>query len=218
MRCSEFREHHCAFVDDTLAGVELVRMQGHVNECCKCAELDARVRRSLMLARSLPTIEPSADFARKLEVKLQACRNQREEVVYSNFRAVATIGAVASLLMIGYMAESLRTGHSEGTRQSVARDIVLPPVIAMADRPIQDTRPDPSAGELRSTHRSAELASTLSQPEIVAGSGLSVMPPAGNGAVPEIIASVSAGMPLWPAALFAEQAPIHFVSYRKTVH
>ena len=30
MRCSEFRDLHCSFVDDTLAGVELVRMQAVV--------------------------------------------------------------------------------------------------------------------------------------------------------------------------------------------
>jgi len=27
-----------------------------------------------------------------------------------------------------------------------------------------------------------------------------------------VVASVSSGMPLWPAALIAEQAPMHFVN------
>lgn len=34
----------------------------------------------------------------------------------------------------------------------------------------------------------------------------------GSGPAPEMIAAVPAGLPLWTAALFAEQTPVHFVS------
>jgi hypothetical protein len=83
--------------------------------------------------------------------------------------------------MLGYVTESLLR-----ERPRVARDIVLAPVIAMADRPLESE-----------------------QPEIV---GLKGVP------APEIIASVSAGMPIWPAALLAEQGALHFANYQKTVH
>jgi len=43
MDCREFCEQHLAFVDDTLAGVELVRMQGHIAECESCAKHDAKL-------------------------------------------------------------------------------------------------------------------------------------------------------------------------------
>ena len=239
MHCSEFRESHCAFVDDTLAGVELVRMQGHIAECGACAELDARVRRSLMWARSIPLIEPSVDFSRKLEAKLRACREEGfNEATSSNFRAVAAIGAVASLLMLGYMAESLRVeyervhGRTHGT--PVARDVVLSPVVAMGHGSAAGPAATPAAKRISLTdgavavaptasagRRSAGSAgrNTLPPAEIVSGSGRGVVPVSGNEPVaPEIIASVSAGMPIWPAALFAEQAPLHYAGLRKTVH
>jgi len=217
MQCTEFREHHCAFVDDTLAGVELVRMQRHVAECAKCAEQDARVRRSLMWARSIRNIEPSADFAQRLEAKLQACRAQGMEAERrGNFRAVAAIGAVASLLMMAYVAESLHTGHAGTLTPPVARDVVLHPVVAMAP-PVTVSKETPAVASAQ-VPRTRGMA-RRPDAEIVSVSGLGAVP-VRNGAesAPEIIASVSAGMPLWPAALFAEQAPIHFVSYRKTVH
>jgi hypothetical protein len=225
MRCSEFREHHCAFVDDTLAGVELVRMQGHVTECAPCAELDARVRRSLMWVRSLPRVEPSAEFRHKLEAKLQACREEGlrvHEATGSNFRAVAAIGAVASLLMMGYMAESLHVqrANSRGAihETAVARDIVLPPVIAMAVMPAAIPSSGGRASRTLASSASAQHGA-LPPAEIVSGSGRGVVPVSGSEPVaPEIIASVSAGMPLWPAALFAEQAPLHYANLRKPVH
>ena len=176
MRCSEFREHHCAFIDDTLAGVELVRMQRHITECPACAEHDTRVRRSLMVARTIPMIELSPGFSRRLEARLRECRRDGEERSCVNFRTVAAVGAVASALMLGYISESLlrQTGSP--------KDIIFPPVVAMATPP----SPDP-----------AEIS------------------PAVVSQAPAIIASVSAGIPIWPAALFAEQVPIHFARYAK---
>jgi hypothetical protein len=136
MRCSEFRDQHCAFVDDTLAGVELIRMQGHITGCPECAAQDTKVRRSLMLAHSIPHIAPSPGFSGRLEERLRACKEKPDSVAcaeaYAHFQAVATIGVVASLLMLGYVANALyRTGMP-------SRDIVLPPVVAMADPPQPD--------------------------------------------------------------------------------
>jgi hypothetical protein len=76
MDCRDFQENHFAFVDDTLPGVELVGMQMHLNECEKCAKHDANVRRSLMLFRNLPSIEPSADFSLRLQQKLAQAKAQ----------------------------------------------------------------------------------------------------------------------------------------------
>lgn len=164
MRCSEFKDLHCSFVDDTLAGVELVRMQGHIAECADCARLDARVRRSLMLVRSLAPIEPSADFSSRLDARLRECRLSQARVSASGFRTVAAIGAIASLLMLGYVAETMRTVDQH------PMEIVLPPAIAMAVPP--DTTPAPS-----------------------------------------IVASVSTGIPIWPAAVLVEQGGLQTVSY-----
>jgi anti-sigma factor RsiW len=168
---------HCAYVDDTLAGVELVRMQRHIAECPECAEMDTRVRRSLMLVRNLPHIEPSADFSARLEARLRQCRFEEAQATRVSFRTVGVIGAVASVMMMAYMAESL---HLSGTTRA-PRDIVLPPVIAIATPP----------------SRAGSLA--------VAGPDTS--------SVPMIVGSMSAGMPMWSAALLAEPGGLQTVSY-----
>jgi hypothetical protein len=231
MRCSDFQELHCAFIDDTLAGVELVRMQTHRAECRECAERDTRVRRSLMAARSLPPIEPSADFTRKLEARLAACRAGADEPSCPHFRAVAAVGAIASIMMIAYVAQALQAHET----RSLGSDIVVSPVVAMAPRQLA---PQELHEERRSYARShntavmhrAEQGGTMPPAELVAGTQSGMVPmgtmndQAGTQRrrrqlpAPEIIASVSAGMPLWPAALFAEQGPMHFANTRRTVH
>ena len=57
MNCREFRRKHDAYIDDTLSGVELDAMARHRSLCDSCARLDTRVRRALLVAHNLPTIE-----------------------------------------------------------------------------------------------------------------------------------------------------------------
>ncbi|MEO6864436.1 MAG: hypothetical protein ABI229_03195 [Gemmatimonadaceae bacterium] len=109
-------------------------------------------------------IEPSADFSLKLDQRLRECRLSQIETPGGRFRMVAAIGAIASLIMMGYVAETMRTADQRPA------DIVLPPAIAMAIPP--DTTPAPS-----------------------------------------IVASVSTGIPIWPAALLVEQGGLQTVSY-----
>ena len=74
MTCREFRRKHDGYVDDTLSGVEFDRMAQHRRVCERCAQLDTRVRRALLVARNLPTIEPSAGFSVRLQARLAAER------------------------------------------------------------------------------------------------------------------------------------------------
>lgn len=176
--CTEFRSRHCAFIDDTLAGIELVRMQRHISECAECADHDTRVRRALLLFRNVPHIEPSGDFTTRLEARLRElgpCDRLPQTGPSGGFRAVALIGAVASFAMLGYIAGTLPRGVSS------RGDLVLPPVIAMADR-----APSAPASPQAAGHDELSSAATA------------------------VVASVSAGMPIWPAALLAEQGPIRF--------
>lgn len=71
MDCREFRNKHVAFVDDLLSAVEMDAMQQHTTVCSRCSRQDTAVRRSLMLVRSLPTIEPSPDFVARLNARLE---------------------------------------------------------------------------------------------------------------------------------------------------
>jgi hypothetical protein len=71
MDCREFRDKHVAFVDDLLPAVEMDAMQEHVTVCSRCSRQNTAIRRSLMLVRSLPSIEPSPDFIARLNARLE---------------------------------------------------------------------------------------------------------------------------------------------------
>jgi anti-sigma factor RsiW len=170
MDCREFCEKHVAFVDDTLAGIELVRMQRHIAECESCAKHDARIRRALLLFRNLPSIEPSAGFSERLDERI---RRECEggdilAMTQRNLRRGAIAATLASAAMLGYIATTL--SHSESPR-----DVLMPPVVASIPEP--------------------ELTPITTS-------------------TPAIVASVSAGLTIWPAAVFAEQAPVHFAHSR----
>jgi hypothetical protein len=70
MNCRDFRRKHDAYIDDTLSGVELDAMARHRSLCDECARLDTRVRRALLVAHNLPTIELSPDFGDRFRVRL----------------------------------------------------------------------------------------------------------------------------------------------------
>ena len=166
MDCREFRDQHLPFVDDTLPGVELVRMQMHLNECEECARHDATIRRSLMLFRNLPRIEPSSDFSERLEIKLREAKLADAAAASgTRSRRFAAAVTVTSAVMLGYIGISLRSVDTP-------QDLVLPPVVAFA----------------------------------------SISDASSTGPGPEMIAAVSAGLPIWSAALFAEQTTARFAS------
>jgi hypothetical protein len=170
MDCREFCEKHVAFVDDTVAGIELVRMQRHIAECESCAKHDARIRRALLLFRNLPSIEPSAGFSERLDERI---RRECEggdilAMTQRNLRRGAIAATLASAAMLGYIATTL--SHSESPR-----DMLMPPVVASIPEP--------------------ELTPITTS-------------------TPAIVASVSAGLTIWPAAVFAEQAPVRFAHSR----
>jgi len=122
MDCREFHDNHFAFIDDTLSGIELVGMHRHIVECSSCAKHDAAVRRSLLLFRNLPRIEPSADFADRLNARLKEIK-KHDDVDFHHSRRFAATVAITSMLMLGYIGMSLRDVDTP-------QDIVFPPVVA----------------------------------------------------------------------------------------
>ena len=69
MDCREFRDRHSLFVDLRCSALEENEMREHMRLCPKCSRHDTLVRRSLMLVKSLPSIEPSPDFRARLEAR-----------------------------------------------------------------------------------------------------------------------------------------------------
>lgn len=124
MVCRSFRRHHLAYLDDTLSGDQTGEAQRHVMACDACAAHDTLVRRSLMMARSLPSIEPTSEFSERLRARLAACRDEPVIVpLRSAFRPTRTIAAMAACTALGALAW---TGFVPGE----AAVIVMQPVIA----------------------------------------------------------------------------------------
>ncbi|HEX5435599.1 MAG TPA: zf-HC2 domain-containing protein [Gemmatimonadaceae bacterium] len=168
MDCRDFRNHHLAFLDNTLTDAELAAMQAHVTECAKCSRHDTAMRRGLMLFRNLPVIEPSPDFCDRLNARLHAMNQAGlTAAMYRGPGLGSFIAAAASVVAVGFLAASALSWTTP------ARELALAPVVATVPEP-----PPPP-------------------------------PPLVNQ---RFVASVSAGMPVWPAAMFAEQAQMHFAN------
>ena len=174
MNCREFRSKHAAFVDDTLSGVDLDAMALHRQLCERCSQLDTRVRRALLVARNLPTIQPSAAFSQRLQARLDA------------ERSAGTLLRYESDPMVSH-------GRSMfGTRYGAIVTCVLMAAGVAVTLAVTNAHDD--------VIRMAPVVASVPETD------LSPM------VTPTMVASVSAGMPMWPAVFVAQQAPWHFAS------
>ncbi len=197
MDCHAFRRHHLAYLDDTLPGDLLVAAECHVLECAECARHDTMVRRALMLARNLPAIEPSPDFAERLQARLRTVATEERglevrvdpavpvwaegrdwtpgwrELASSRLRSRGGVAIAASLL-----ARATAGALTDWQREPDA--VLLPPVTA--------TRPETPAAEPAAREPRFERL------------------PASAYVVP-----VSAGVPVWPAAVMAGEAQVQLM-------
>jgi hypothetical protein len=174
MNCREFRRKHDGYVDDTLSGLDVDAMTRHLRFCQDCARIDTRVRRALLLAHNLPTIQPSAAFGERLEIRL---RHER---------------AIMS-------AHTLQ--HGSGTTEGRWRPLSMGVYAALAAGVIAAAG---LAGTLTLLHgerdpiQMAPVVATLPEPAPY------------TLATTTMIASMPAGISLWPAVFVAQQAPYHF--------
>ena len=72
-------------------------MREHMRACARCARLDASIRRSLLLARNLPDIQPSRDFIARLESRIRA---GAQPVEPRRSVSSATLAALAATLVV----------------------------------------------------------------------------------------------------------------------
>ena len=134
MDCREFRNKHVAFVDDLLPAVEMDAMRRHVTACSRCARLDTAIRRSLLLIRNLPSIEPSRDFQRRLNARLAELGPLTRIGIVAPDRTIPSIGAfvalAAGMAAVAYM--TIRTA----TYFSPAPQPGAPPVASAMRVPV----------------------------------------------------------------------------------
>ena len=165
MDCRFFRRHHVAFVDDILPGVDVVAMEQHRSECPACAQMDAMVRRSLLLAHNLPSIECSADFGARLAQRLEQVR--QDQLAGHRHSALARGPGLATFLLAASVVMAVGASALAFTSDGVPTDPMLPPVVASA--------PPPTPAPFNSS---------------------------------AVVATASAGIPLWPALFLADELPM----------
>ncbi len=193
MDCSTFRENHAQFVDGLVADEELVAMQRHAAECGPCATHDAAIRRAILLFRNMPVIEPSAEFSSRLQARLRAERREQRARAQAAGYGGPGVGTFAALAA-GLVAAGLVVVSALGGRGSVSPMTLTPVVVAASPHPVERARTIVAAGE----------------PMLVRDSEL---PGADDPAAwsplndPAFAASLSTGMPVWPAAVLAAQPP-----------
>jgi hypothetical protein len=178
MNCREFRRKHDAYVDDTLSGVDIEAMGRHLRLCADCAALDTRIRRSLLLAHNLPSIQPSVAFTERLQMRL------------AHERALKARQHNPAGAMMGVMMRH-RSPLSTGTYVALAAGIALTAGLTMSVMLARDT--DPAI-------RLAPVVASAPAPE------------PSPFATPAMVASMPAGMPIWPAVYVAQRAPWHLAS------
>jgi hypothetical protein len=130
MDCREFRNKHVTFVDDLLPAIEMEAMQRHLGVCSRCSRHNTAIRRSLLLVRNLPPIEPSSDFMARLNARLEALDATGRVDVVAPRPYLPSAGAYAALaagiLAVAYMA--VETTHYYAPE----RDAAVAPVTASA--------------------------------------------------------------------------------------
>lgn len=129
MDCREFRDRHAPFVDLMCSAFDENEMREHMRGCADCARHDMVIRRSLMLVRSLPTIEVSAGFRERLDARIREAKLVADvperRATRPSFRSFAAVAA--GLAFLALTADVLR--------RSEAPNVTLPPVIASLPEP-----------------------------------------------------------------------------------
>ena len=133
MDCRQFRKLHGLLVDDTLSGEETSLMRAHLADCPSCAQVDARLRRALMLARSVPRLEPSPEFQRRLAARLAAERfvwnAPARAFGWNRWRTAAAL----ALLAAGVAVTSVGVSLSEHETALVLAPVVVTPPMLPAE-------------------------------------------------------------------------------------
>src|SRR5688500_5273064 len=107
MDCSRFRNRHLGFMDSTLSEEEMSGMRRHLTQCPACARRDTSIRRALLIFRNLPAIQPSADFAARLNCRIrQLHSSEYRESLHRSPSLGGFMAAAAALVAVGFFAVS----------------------------------------------------------------------------------------------------------------
>lgn len=165
MDCSHFRDRHLGFMDNALSETEMSGMRQHLSDCPDCANRDTSIRRALLIFRNLPAVQPSANFAARLNARIRHLHDAEHIASLHRGPSLGSFAAAAAALVaVGFFAVSAFDWDEP------SRSLALEPVLA---------------------------AAPMATPPLVTST---------------YVASASAGTPVWSAAMFAEQVPLHFLN------
>jgi len=185
MDCRTFRKHHVAYLDDVLPGELLVAAELHVRECDACATLDTSVRRGLMLVRNLAPVHLSPEFNARLNARLDDVRCGRIDVPDDD---VPYDWAPTRFEMFRVALTS------PVTRRRLAT--VAAGLVALTYAGARAVHWHADAQDVELAPVVASVPETVPMPALVP---------------PVLLTSATTGIPVWPAALIADQAPAGMV-------
>jgi hypothetical protein len=138
MKCRKFKSNHVGFIDDCLSAADMADMRRHLMACNDCAAFDTRIRRSLLVVRNLPQIEPSPDFFSRLTEALEhAPAPQPRQPAYTAATAIAAATAALAAAVYFVMAISGDTpAPSRESQPSASMAASTPVVLPMNDMAI----------------------------------------------------------------------------------
>ncbi|HEX7089375.1 MAG TPA: hypothetical protein VF192_04525 [Longimicrobiales bacterium] len=97
MTCQEFLARYSEYLDELVDPLEAARWRRHIEDCVACGRYDRVMRQGLELVRTLPRIEPSPDFAARLQHRLFHVRDEDVGERTSGASAVVAL-AIAGML------------------------------------------------------------------------------------------------------------------------
>lgn len=184
MDCREFRKQHFAYLDDTLPGDTMAVTQQHVMKCDACAAHDTMVRRSLMLVRNVPALEPSAEFRQRMQVRLDEarCEKRMEQIrLAERPNSGASHASMLRPVVFSFVAATALVAATLAWR---ARTPAAEQIITLQAMP---------ANRLNTANA---VDSTLPSVYIT----------------PAMLQAMATGNPMWPAALMVNDAPAQLVN------
>lgn len=114
MDCSDFLERYSDYDDSMMPSAEAERFREHMAVCPVCTRYDRVLRKGRMLARQLPTVEPSGDFVPRLHMRLWQERDRPSER-WGRSRPVLAALPVLTLLLVAAAAAVLLGDGMSGT-------------------------------------------------------------------------------------------------------
>lgn len=193
--CRNFRKHHLAYLDDTLSGDQMATAQRHILSCDSCAAHDTMVRRSLVMARNITTIEPSSNFHARLNARLAEARIEREMEIRTRENAANHAAEFRGHSVGSIDAKSVRAlWRSPRALSAIAAGAVIGALvwrgITPTEAPVVALQP--------------VIATQPVQPELPYIS-------------PAMLQAMATGNPVFPAAIIIEEAPNQFVNVKYTM-